>query len=111
MKFVRYGEPGHERPGVIDSDGGIRELSGHVADIAGSALSRQEMQRLSSLDIGNLPRVSGTPRLGPCVGNVGNFIAVGLNYEDHAAEVGIRSRPSQCCFTRHVHRSVEPTTT
>lgn len=88
MRFVRYGEAGHERPGVIDSDGDIRDLSGHVPDIAGPMLSRQEIQRLRGLDLTSLARVSGTLRFGACVGNVGNFIAIGLNYADHAAEGG-----------------------
>lgn len=100
MKFVRYGEPGRERPGVIDRDGGIRDLSGQVDDIAGPVLGRKEMRRLAGLDIAGLPRVSGSPRLGPCVGNVGNFIAVGLNYADHAAEGGDPIPPEPILFNK-----------
>jgi 2,4-didehydro-3-deoxy-L-rhamnonate hydrolase len=88
MKLVRFGEPGQERPGIIDASSGIRDLSSHVDDISAPALGRLEMFRLAHLDIDKLPKVTGTPRIGPCVGNVGNFIAVGLNYADHAAEGG-----------------------
>jgi 2,4-diketo-3-deoxy-L-fuconate hydrolase len=88
MKLVRYGKPGAEKPGLIDRAGAIRDLSAHVADIAAPALGAPALARLAALDPESLPAVPGKPRLGPCVGNVGNFIAVGLNYADHAAEAG-----------------------
>ena len=88
MKLVRYGAPGQERPGLVDATGSLRDLSAHVSDIAGPNLSNEALATLAGLDATTLPKVSGAPRLGPCVGNVGNFIAVGLNYADHAAEGG-----------------------
>lgn len=86
MKLVRYGKPGKEKPGLIDADGKIRDLSKHVADIDGRALTPQVLSKLAKLKVDRLPLVRGRPRLGSCVGNIGNFIAVGLNYADHAAE-------------------------
>jgi 2-keto-4-pentenoate hydratase/2-oxohepta-3-ene-1,7-dioic acid hydratase in catechol pathway len=86
MKLLRFGEPGKERPGLLHADGSIRDLSGVVNDIAGSTLLPDSLARLRSTNPDTLPRVTGTPRLGPCVGDVGKFICVGLNYSDHAAE-------------------------
>lgn len=88
MKFVRFGQPGKEKPGLIDTDGKIRDLSGHIPDLAGAALSKKALARLAKIKQDKLPLVRGRPRIGPCVGHVGNFIAVGLNYADHAAETG-----------------------
>jgi 2-keto-4-pentenoate hydratase/2-oxohepta-3-ene-1,7-dioic acid hydratase in catechol pathway len=88
MKLVRFGEAGHERPGLVDNDGTLRDLSGVVPDIAGNALLPLSLARLRALDHAALPAVQGEPRLGPCVGQVGKFICVGLNYSDHAAETG-----------------------
>ncbi len=84
MRFVRYGEAGAERPGVLDSAGGLRDLTGVVSDIAGDALAA-----LLDIDPEDLPKVPGAPRLGPPVGQVGKLIGIGLNYYDHAAEVGL----------------------
>ena len=86
MKLLRYGERGHERPGLIDGAGRIRDLSGVVPDIAGPVLG--DLGRLESLDPAELPLVEDELRIGPCVGGVGKFICVGLNYADHAAETG-----------------------
>src|SRR6187200_723434 len=86
MKLLRYGSPGQEKPGLVDSTGAIRDLSGVVPDIAGDALLPASIARLSAIDPASLPRVNGTPRIGPCVGKVGKFICIGLNYADHAAE-------------------------
>ncbi|MFN3578763.1 MAG: fumarylacetoacetate hydrolase family protein, partial [Tabrizicola sp.] len=92
MKLLRYGPKGKEKPGLLDADGRIRDLSGHVADIAGEALSPAGLQRLAALDPASLPLVPGVPqkdiRLGPCVGGTRKFICIGLNYADHAAETG-----------------------
>ncbi|MEO9777671.1 MAG: fumarylacetoacetate hydrolase family protein [Sedimentitalea sp.] len=88
MKLVRYGEPGAEKPGLIDGDGTLRDLSDHVADIAGTALDDASLDQLRALSPASLPEVSGNPRLGPCVGNIGKFLCIGLNYSDHAAETG-----------------------
>jgi 2-keto-4-pentenoate hydratase/2-oxohepta-3-ene-1,7-dioic acid hydratase in catechol pathway len=88
MKLVRFGQPGKEKPGLIDGQGKIRDLSEHVPDIAGQALSKRSLAKIAKLKADKLPLVRGRPRLGACVGKVGNFIAVGLNYADHAAETG-----------------------
>jgi 2-keto-4-pentenoate hydratase/2-oxohepta-3-ene-1,7-dioic acid hydratase in catechol pathway len=86
MKLVRFGPPGQEKPGLVDTDGTIRDLSGVVSDIDGTTLSRQSLDRLRGTDAKSLPAAPSGARIGPCVGNVRNFIAVGLNFADHAAE-------------------------
>ena len=86
MKLVRYGKAGKEKPGLVDAAGKIRDLSEVIADIDGSTLGPKSLARLAKLKPESLPAVRGTPRIGPCVGKVGHFIAVGLNYADHAAE-------------------------
>ena len=88
MKLVRYGAPGQEKPGMIDADGKIRDISGLVGDLVGEALSPASLAKIKAADAAKLPVVSGGPRLGSCVGRPGNFIAIGLNYADHAAETG-----------------------
>jgi 2,4-didehydro-3-deoxy-L-rhamnonate hydrolase len=88
MKLVRYGRNGKEKPGLIDSAGKLRDLSEVVADIDADTLSPRALARLARIKPETLPSVRGTPRLGPCVAKVGNFIAIGLNYADHAAESG-----------------------
>ena len=88
MKLVRYGNEGREKPGLIDSDGLLRDLSSHVADISGPALSKDNLKMLYDIDPASLPAVSGAPRLGACVGDIGKFMCIGLNYSDHAAETG-----------------------
>ncbi len=87
MKLLRFGEKGREKPGLLDGQGRIRDLSAHIDDIAGDALGAATIDRLRALDASVLPLVPGTPRLGPCVGSVGKFVAISLNYLDHAAEV------------------------
>jgi len=89
MKLLRFGPPGQERPGLIDAQGRLRDLSAHVADIDGGTLSPASIARLADIDPASLPLVEGSPRLGPCVGRVGKMICVGLNYSDHAAESGM----------------------
>src|SRR6201995_146059 len=89
MKLVRYGKAGAEKPGLIDADGKIRDLSAHIADLKGEALSPESLARLAALSPTSLPEVAGNTRLGSCVAQPGNFIAVGLNYADHAAESGL----------------------
>lgn len=88
MKLLRFGPKGQEKPGLLDADGILRDLSAHVDDIAGATLSDAALARLAALDPASLPAV-GLDRLGPCVGNVGKFICIGLNYSDHAAEAGL----------------------
>ena len=89
MKLLRYGSIGRERPALLDAKGYVRDLSGIVPDIAGPALSPESLQRLRQLDATSLPLVEGSPRIGACVGAVGKFICIGLNYSDHAAESGM----------------------
>jgi 2,4-diketo-3-deoxy-L-fuconate hydrolase len=88
MKLLRYGHPGAEKPGILDSEGQIRSLEGIVADLSGEFLSDRWMQHLATLDVSRLPRVPGHPRIGACVGHVPKFLCIGLNYADHAAETG-----------------------
>ncbi|GJD66436.1 Ureidoglycolate lyase [Methylobacterium frigidaeris] len=89
MRLVRYGEAGRERPALLDAEDCLRDLSGLVPDIAGAALLPDSLARLRAADVTALPRVEGSPRIGPCVGAVGKFVCVGLNYSDHAAESGL----------------------
>ena len=88
MKLVRYGNVGDEKPGMIDANGVLRDLSGHVKDIDGAHLGHAVLASLESLNPDNLPAVDGSPRLGACVGSIGKFLCIGLNYSDHAAETG-----------------------
>ncbi len=87
MKLVRYGEVGAEKPGLMDGDI-LRDLSDHVTDISGAMLNDAALDTLRAIDPASLPEVKGNPRLGPCVGNIGKFLCIGLNYSDHAAETG-----------------------
>lgn len=86
MKLLRYGDAGSEKPGLLDADGVIRDLSGEVGDINGDALSPDGLAKIAALDATSLPAVDGDPRMGPCVADVGKLICIGLNYSDHAAE-------------------------
>lgn len=88
MKLLRYGEHGREKAGLLDPQGVLRDLSGHIDDIDGASLGDESLARLRALDPAILPQVSGTPRLGPPVAGVGKFICIGLNYSDHARETG-----------------------
>lgn len=88
MKLVRYGNEGAERPGLVDANGVLRDLSAHISDIDGSMLNDAALERLRALDTEALPAVDGSPRFAPIVGNIGKFLCIGLNYSDHAAETG-----------------------
>src|SRR5215475_268048 len=90
MKLLRYGQPGKEKPALLDKSNQIRDLSAVIPDISGEALTPASLKRIAALDPSSLPLVSGTPRIGPCVGRVGKFICIGLNYADHAAESGMK---------------------
>ena len=90
MKLVRYGATGSEKPGLLDDTGQLRDLSGHIADITGSTLDDASIAKLRAIDQTSLPIVVGDPRVGPCVGNIGKFLCIGLNYSDHAAETGAK---------------------
>jgi 2,4-diketo-3-deoxy-L-fuconate hydrolase len=100
MKLLRYGEIGAERPGLLDRDGRLRDLSRQVADIAGPALSPAGLAALAAIDAETLPLVEGAPRIGPCVGAIGKFLCIGLNYSDHAAETGATVPPEPILFMK-----------
>ncbi|WP_126241769.1 ureidoglycolate lyase [Burkholderia gladioli] len=89
MKLLRYGPVGQEKPGLLDAGGRIRDLSAVIPDLAGEALSDAALARLRALDPASLPLVPGEPRIGACVGQIGKFVCIGLNYADHAAESGL----------------------
>lgn len=88
MKLLRYGSAGQEQPGILDSAGNIRSLTGIIPDVAGDALSPASLDKLRSLDLNKLPLVDKSSHLGPCVGSIGKFMCIGLNYSEHAAETG-----------------------
>jgi 2-keto-4-pentenoate hydratase/2-oxohepta-3-ene-1,7-dioic acid hydratase in catechol pathway len=108
MRLVRFGEPGAEKPGLIDADHVLRDLSGEIDDIAGDHLSRAGLDRIRALDPKSLPKADPSRRLGPCVGRVGNFIAVGLNYADHAAETGAELPSEPVLFNKATSSIVGP---
>ncbi|MED5406356.1 MAG: fumarylacetoacetate hydrolase family protein [Pseudomonadota bacterium] len=89
MKLLRYGPVGEEKPGVLDQDGTIRDLSSVIDDVNGGTLSPESIEQLSGIEPGSLPAVTAEPRLGTCVGNIGKFVCIGLNYSDHAKESGM----------------------
>ncbi|HEX5513896.1 MAG TPA: fumarylacetoacetate hydrolase family protein [Gammaproteobacteria bacterium] len=100
MKLVRWGAPGAEQPGLVDDGGCIRSLVGVIDDVAGAALLPESLARLRQLDPAALPAVEPGVRLGPCVGNVGKLIGLGLNYSDHAAECGMEPPPEPVVFMK-----------
>ncbi|TWF59156.1 fumarylacetoacetate hydrolase family protein [Neorhizobium alkalisoli] len=100
MKFVRFGESGKEKPGVVDDQGKIRDLSGLVTDITGDALGGKLSESLKHVDISTLPLAPEGARLGPCIAQVGNFIAVGLNYADHATETNAQIPKEPILFNK-----------
>lgn len=108
MKLLRYGPPGQEKPGLLDAQGRLRDLSAHVPDIAGAVLLPEGLQRLAALDPATLPLVAGQPRLGPCVAGTGKFICIGLNYSDHAAETGATVPPEPIIFMKATSAIVGP---
>lgn len=112
MKLLRFGAPGQEKPGLLDNDGNVRDLSTIINDVAGEALSPAILNKISTLDIKNLPIVDGKPqedlRLGPCVGQTGKFICIGLNYADHAAESGMDIPPEPVIFNKWTSAIVGP---
>lgn len=104
MKLLRYGAPGAEKPGLLDADGRVRDLSAVVSDIAGQTLLPEGLAALRDLDVASLPVVDGVPqqdlRLGACVGGIGKFICIGLNYADHAKEAGMPIPPEPIIFNK-----------
>ncbi len=108
MKLLRWGPAGAEKPGMLDAEGKMRDLSGVVADIAGDVLSDAGLDRLRALDPKSLPLVPGTPRLGPCVGAISKFVCIGLNYADHAAETGAAIPAEPIIFMKAVSAIAGP---
>ncbi len=100
MKVLRYGNKGEEKPGLLDDSGIIRDLSGMVEDIGGNTLLPENLETLKNADWASLPAVSGNPRIGPCVANIGKFICIGLNYSDHAEETGAKVPPEPIIFAK-----------
>ncbi len=108
MKLLRHGPTGAEKPGLMHTDGTVRDLSGHVADIGGSALNDTGIAALRKIDAGRLPIVAASTRLGPCVAGTGKFICIGLNYADHAAESGMAVPPEPVIFMKATSAIVGP---
>ena len=108
MKLLRYGLPGHEKPGILDANGTLRDLSGHVADFSGAALDPDKLSELKALDLSGLPVVDGNQRLGPCIADTGKFICIGLNYSDHAAETGAKVPSEPIIFMKATSAIVGP---
>lgn len=108
MKLVRVGEAGKERPAVIDEQGVLRDLSQHIEDIAGDALLPSSLETLRRLPLHQLPEINGQPRIGACVGRIGKFICIGLNYADHAAETGAEIPKEPVVFSKWTSAVVGP---
>ncbi|MEP7452895.1 fumarylacetoacetate hydrolase family protein [Phyllobacterium sp. SB3] len=107
MKLLRYGPLGQEKPGLVDKDGKVRNLSGHVKDIAGEAISPEGLKKLAAIDPASLPIVE-VERYGACVSGTGKFICIGLNYSDHAAETGATVPPEPIIFMKATSAIVGP---
>lgn len=108
MKLLRYGPAGAERPAILDSNGKIRDLSAQLHDISGDVLLPASLEKLRQLDIDSLPLVGGDPRIGACIGNVGKFICIGLNYADHAAETGAEIPKEPVIFNKWTSSIIGP---
>ena len=108
MKLVRFGSAGHEKPGLVDSAGTIRDLSAHIPDITGETLSPASLAKLAKIDPASLPAAPANVRLGPPVAKVWNFIAIGLNYSDHAAETGSKIPPEPILFNKAGNAIIGP---
>jgi len=102
MKLLRYGLPGQEKPGVLDGTGRIRDLSGVIADLTPETVTVEALARLKEVDVATLPLVEGEPRLGVPVNRIGKFLAIGLNYADHAREAGLEPPPEPIFFTKAI---------
>lgn len=112
MKFLRYGPKGQEKPGLLDADGAVRDLSGILPDLAGAALLPEKLAEISAMDVQALPAVTGVLqqdlRLGPCVAGIGKFICIGLNFADHAAETGLAIPKEPVIFNKWTSAVVGP---
>ena len=108
MKLLRYGPVGQEKPGILDQSGKIRDLSAHIKDVNGATLDDASLDKIRKLDIASLPVVEGSPRIGACVGNIGKFICIGLNYADHAAESNLPIPAEPVVFNKWTSAVVGP---
>ena len=108
MKLLRYGEIGKEKPGILDQEGKIRDLSNHISDINGDNISKENLNKISSIDVSSLPIIPDNTRLGACVGNIGKFLCIGLNYSDHAAETGMPVPSEPILFSKATSAVVGP---
>ena len=108
MKLLRHGAFGKEKPGILDQNGSIRDLSEYLSDINGETISENSLKKISSIDLSSLPIVSDDTRLGACVGNVGKFLCIGLNYSDHAAESGMAVPSEPILFSKATSAIVGP---
>ena len=108
MKLLRFGEMGQEKPGILDSNGNVRDLSGHISDINGETISEDGLNKISSIDQMSLPIVPEGTRLGACVGSIGKFLCIGLNYSDHAAESGMPVPKEPILFSKATSAVVGP---
>jgi 2-keto-4-pentenoate hydratase/2-oxohepta-3-ene-1,7-dioic acid hydratase in catechol pathway len=108
MKLLRYGPVGQEKPGILDQAGHIRDLSAHLQDLDGPHIDDASLARIRALDVGQLPLVEGNPRIGACVGNIGKFICIGLNYADHAAESNLPIPAEPVVFNKWTSAVVGP---
>ena len=108
MKLLRHGEFGNEKPGIIDHEGKIRDLSSHIPDINGDSINSESLKKISAIDLSNLPIISESIRLGACVGNIGKFLCIGLNYSDHAAESGLPVPSEPILFSKATSAIVGP---
>ena len=108
MKLLRHGEFGNEKPGIIDHEGKIRDLSSHIPDINGDSINSESLKKIAAINLSTLPIVSNDTRLGACVGNVGKFLCIGLNYSDHAAESGLPVPSEPILFSKATSAIVGP---
>ena len=108
MKLLRYGDLGAEKPGMLDANGTIRDLSGHIKDFSGEGLSDTTFSKLKALDPTNLPVIKASTRIGACVGSVGKFVCIGLNYADHAAESGMELPEEPVIFFKATSAIIGP---
>ena len=108
MKLLRHGVLGSEKPGIIDHEGKIRDLSSHIPDINGDSINSESLKKIGAIDLSTLPIVSNTTRLGACVGNVGKFLCIGLNYSDHVAESGLPVPSEPILFSKATSAIVGP---
>ena len=108
MKLLRYGDLGAEKPGMLDANGTIRDLSGHIKDFSGESLSDTTFSKLRSLNPMNLPMIEASTRIGACVGSVGKFVCIGLNYADHAAESGMELPEEPVIFFKATSSIIGP---